>query len=68
MDTDAPRGDYIHPRRSDKPFSAGAETWRQSWIALEPKTRAGYESILAAHPMPQFGDRPRLGYEALDAS
>ncbi len=57
MDTDAHRGDYIDPRRGDKPFSAVAEAWRRSWIALEPKTRAGYESILAAHLMPEFGDR-----------
>lgn len=57
MDTDCYEGSYIDPRKGDKPFSVVADAWRRSWISLEPKTRAGYESILAVHLLPEFGDR-----------
>jgi integrase len=57
MDADALRGDFIDPRRSDQPFRVVAGAWRRSWVGLEPKTRAGYESILTTHLLPEFGDR-----------
>lgn len=57
MDADADSGSYIDPRKSDQRFSAVADAWRDSWMDLEPKTRAGYESILRTHLLPEFGDR-----------
>lgn len=57
MDADADAGSYIDPRKSDQRFSAVADAWRRSWADLEPKTRAGYESILQTHLLPEFGDR-----------
>ncbi len=57
QDADAFRGTYTDPRRGDRPFRAVADAWRASWVGLEPKTRAGYASILSAHLIPEFGDR-----------
>lgn len=57
MDNDSYEGAYIDPRKGDRPFRAVADAWRSSWLNLEPKTRAGYESILATHLLPEFGDR-----------
>ncbi len=31
--------------------------WRSTWLNLSPKTRAGYEQILASHLLPEFGAR-----------
>jgi integrase len=52
-------GTHVDPRRGDRPFKEVVEAWRASWVnaGLEPKTRAGYESILAKHLLPEFGDR-----------
>ena len=57
MDTDAYAGQAIDPRRGDRPFREVADAWRASWIGLEPKTRAGYESILTHHLLPEFGSK-----------
>ena len=57
MDTDAYAGQAIDPRRGDRPFREVADAWRASWIGLEPKTRAGYESILTHHLIPEFGSK-----------
>jgi integrase len=48
-------GTHIDPRRADRPFAAVADEWRETWTDLEPKTRAGYESILNQHVIPRFG-------------
>jgi integrase len=34
------------------------EAWRESWLDIEPKTRAGYETIIRCHLLPEFGNTP----------
>ncbi len=49
------RGDFIDPRRGERPFGTVAVEWRDTWADLAPKTRVGYESILNRHLLPAFG-------------
>jgi integrase len=51
-------GTHIDPRNADRPFREVAEVFEGTWIDLEPKTRAGYESILRKRLLPEFGNRP----------
>ena len=51
------RGEWINPADGERTFAQVAGEWRQTWADLEPKTRAGYESIL--HALEQrFGRAP----------
>lgn len=54
MDSEAWQGTYIDPRKGETRYSVVADAWRESWVALEPKTRAGYESLLVTHLLPEF--------------
>ena len=49
------RGEHVNPVGGRAPFAALADDWRETWINLEPKTKAGYESILNAHVLPRWG-------------
>lgn len=49
------RGDHADPRQADRLLSDLAEEWRSTWIDLEPKTIAGYRSILNHHVLPRWG-------------
>lgn len=51
-------GDYIDPRKASRKLREVADEWRATWTDLEPKTRAGYESILSQHVLPRFGASP----------
>jgi integrase len=57
-ETDVLRGEWIDPRRARETFGHWAEQWRSTTTHLKPKTRAGYESILAKHLLPRFADEP----------
>ena len=48
-------GTHVDPRRGERPFREVADAWRETWVDLEPKTRAGYEAILSKHLLPTFG-------------
>jgi integrase len=50
-------GNHVNPRQGNRPFREVVEAWRESWIDLEPKTRAGYEKIMRKHLLPEFGNR-----------
>jgi integrase len=50
-------GTHIDPRKADKPFREVAQAWRETWVDIEPKTRVGYEAILRANLLPEFGGR-----------
>lgn len=39
------RGIHIDPANSERIFKDVANAWRATWLELEPKTKAGYESI-----------------------
>ena len=49
------RGEHVNPVGGRASLAALAEAWRATWINLEPKTKAGYESILNAHVLPRWG-------------
>jgi integrase len=48
-------GTFIDPAASARTFGAVVDEWRGTWTDLEPKTKAGYESILNKHILPRFG-------------
>lgn len=60
QDADAWAGLWVDPHDSDRRFSEVVASWRETWMNLEPKTRAGYDNILAQRVLPVFGDR-RIG-------
>jgi integrase len=45
----AKTGTYIDPAASARLLSDVVDEWRGTWTDLEPKTKAGYESILNQH-------------------
>jgi integrase len=57
-EADVLRGEWIDPRRARETFGHWAGQWRSTTTHLKPKTRAGYESILAKHLLPRFADEP----------
>lgn len=50
-------GTHIDPRNADRPLCEVIDAWKNTWIDLEPKTKAGYESIIDKRLLPEFGSR-----------
>lgn len=50
------RGEWIDPALRRTQFGELANRWLSTIVGLRPKTRANYESLLACHVLPQFGD------------
>ncbi len=48
------RGMHIDPKDTERRFIHVVEGWRATWLELEPKTKAGYESILNKHVLPRW--------------
>lgn len=59
-------GLYIDPGQAQRTFADVAQEWRTTWTDLEPKTKAGYDSILKGHVLPRFG-KARVGAITSDA-
>ena len=55
MEHNALAGSYVDPRHADQPYRELAEAWKDTWVNLSPKTRAGYTDILESHLVPEFG-------------
>jgi integrase len=49
-------GSHIDPRNAERRLQIVVDGWRSTWIDLEPKTKAGYESILNKHILPRWRD------------
>jgi integrase len=45
---------YLDPKNAKTPFEKWAHEWFGSRVNLKPKTRAGYESLLKTHLLPEF--------------
>jgi integrase len=43
------RGEHIDPKDHHRMFEDVAAAWEATWLDLEPKTKAGYKSILNRH-------------------
>jgi integrase len=50
------RGEWIDPALRRTQFGELADRWLSTIVGLRPKTRANYESLLACHVLPQFGE------------
>jgi integrase len=48
------RGTHIDPRNTERRLRIVVDGWRSTWVDLEPKTKAGYESILNKHVLPRW--------------
>jgi integrase len=55
MQHSAKTGQYIDLAQSARTLGDVVAEWRGTWTDLEPKTKAGYESILNKHILPRFG-------------
>jgi integrase len=60
------RGVHIDPANSGRLLGHVAGEWRGTWTNLEPKTKAGYETILNKHVLPRWQDA-RIGAVSADA-
>lgn len=60
------RGIHIDPNSADRRFIHVVGAWRRTWLELEPKTKAGYESILNKHILPRWRDA-RVGAVSTNA-
>jgi integrase len=48
-------GSHIDPASGSTTYADLAQAWKATWRSIEPKTQAGYESILTTHLLPAFG-------------
>jgi len=48
-------GTHVLPQLQETTYGTLADAWQQTWRSIEPKTAAGYRSILATHLLPEFG-------------
>src|SRR2546421_12475886 len=55
VEVDKVRGDWVDPRFGRTTFAQWAMTWLATTVHQKPKTRAGHESLLRVHLLPQFG-------------
>ena len=58
MQHSAKTGQFIDPAASARRFADVVDEWRGTWADLEPKTKAGYASILNKHLLPRYGKAP----------
>lgn len=58
VETDKVRGAWVDPRLSKTTFGEWAASWRSTVVHLKPKTREGYDSLLATHILPEFAHTP----------
>lgn len=49
-------GTHVDPRSAERRLVYIVDDWRSTWIDLEPKTKAGYESILNKHILPRWSE------------
>ncbi len=52
------RGEWVDPALGRRTFGSYADEWLSTAAHLKLKTRAGYESLLRRHLLPEFGDAP----------
>jgi integrase len=58
VETDKATGAWVDPNRGRVTVDEWSTRWLATVVHLKPKTRAGYESILAAHVRPRLGAVP----------
>lgn len=58
QETAKDRGEWVDPMLRRTTFREWSTEWLDGATHLKPKTRAGYESILAVHVLPELGAMP----------
>jgi integrase len=58
LDSAAHTGTLVDPFRAQTPVQQIADEWQNTWLDLEPKTKAGYDNILRKHVLPSLGSQP----------
>jgi integrase len=58
IEADLHRGDWLDPRLGRVTFDEWSKAWLGGCAHLKAKTRAGYESVLAVHVLPEFTGEP----------
>jgi integrase len=56
VEADIARGDWVDPTLGRVQLDEWSQRWLASKRRIKPKTRAGYESLLASRILPTFGD------------
>jgi integrase len=62
------QGDWIDPRKAERPFSEVVEAWREGWTnRLSPTTASRYRGVLDLYLIPTFGASPigRITHEVV---
>jgi integrase len=65
LTADVQRGEYIDPRKASETFGSVAEAWFKTKGHRQPKTLAGYRSLMDTIVIPKWGNVPlkRIDYE-----
>lgn len=65
LTADVQRGEYIDPRKASETFGSVAEAWFRTKGHRQPKTLAGYRSLMDTIVLPRWGDVPlkKINYE-----
>lgn len=50
------RGEHVDPKDNQRLVKQVAAAWQETWLDLEPKTRAGYKAILNRHVLRRWGE------------
>jgi hypothetical protein len=66
LTADVQRGEYVDPRKSAETFGSVAEQWFATKTHRQPKTIAGYRSLLDTIVLPRWGavSLKRIDYES----
>ena len=62
------QGEWIDPNLGKLTVAEWSQKWFPTTAALKPKTRAGYESLLRTHILPQLGPVPLSRLEPIDVA
>ena len=49
-------GEHVDPKDNQRLVKQVAAAWEETWLNLEPKTRAGYRAILNRHVLRRWGE------------
>ncbi|MFZ3293978.1 MAG: site-specific integrase [Mycobacterium sp.] len=69
LTADVQRGEYVDPRKASETFGSVAEAWFKTKGHRQPKTIAGYRSLMDTIVLPHWGDVPlkKIDYEGYSA-
>jgi integrase len=66
VEADKLRGAWVDPSLAQTSFEKWTQRWWDTTVALKPKTRAGYDSLLRTHILPTFATAPLARIQPID--